>query len=94
MIVAHYCLVGRAQYLISVISEAVDKPRVGRAHLTLWSCMPNRVSPPKMKQEDEQEAEHRTSVRAKVIHEAIRRDGDEELHRLASALGWPFNAYD
>lgn len=41
-----------------------------------------------MKQEEEEEAEHRTSVRAKVIHEAIRRDGDEELHRSAAALGW------
>jgi formate-nitrite transporter family protein len=38
--------------------------------------------------EEDHEAEHRTSVRAKVIHEAIRRDGEEELNRSSSALTW------
>jgi formate/nitrite transporter FocA (FNT family) len=41
-----------------------------------------------LKPDEEQEAEHRTSVRAKVIHEAIRRDGEEEMNRSASALAW------
>lgn len=43
---------------------------------------------PELKQEEEREAEHRTSVRAKVVHEAIRRDGEEELQRTAQALSW------
>src|SRR3954453_7024324 len=37
---------------------------------------------------EESEAERHTSVRAKVIHEAIRRDGEEELNRTAPALAW------
>lgn len=41
-----------------------------------------------LKAEEEKEAEHRTSVRARVVHEAIRRDGEEELNRSASALAW------
>jgi formate-nitrite transporter family protein len=43
---------------------------------------------PELKQEEDREAEHRTSVRARVVHEAIRRDGEEELHRSAAALAW------
>ncbi|HEY3838032.1 MAG TPA: formate/nitrite transporter family protein, partial [Bryobacteraceae bacterium] len=34
------------------------------------------------------DAESRTSVSAAVIHEAIRKDGDEELQRPMSALAW------
>ena len=48
--------------------------------------MPNEQ--PELKHEEEREAEHRTSVRARVVHEAIRRDGEEELHRSAAALAW------
>lgn len=44
------------------------------------------VPPLTKKQNDE--AEERTSVSAIVVHEAIRKDGDEELQRSASALAW------
>jgi len=43
---------------------------------------------PKLRPDEEAEANHRTSVRAKVVHEAIRRDGEEELHRSMAALAW------
>jgi formate-nitrite transporter family protein len=43
---------------------------------------------PHLKPEEEREAEHRTSVRAKVVHEAIRRDGETELNRPTGALAW------
>lgn len=35
-----------------------------------------------------EEAERHTSVTASVVHEAIRKDGDEELRRPVSALAW------
>ena len=43
---------------------------------------------PPLRYEEEREAEHRTSVSAKVVHEAIRRDGEEELNRSNLALWW------
>jgi formate-nitrite transporter family protein len=43
---------------------------------------------PELSNQEEHEAEHRTSVRAKVVHEAIRRDGETELNRPAPALNW------
>jgi formate/nitrite transporter FocA (FNT family) len=43
---------------------------------------------PPLTERQNQEAEHRTSVTAIVVHEAIRKDGDEELRRPASALAW------
>ncbi len=43
---------------------------------------------PPLTERQEQEAEDRTSVSALVVHEAIRKDGDEELRRSISALGW------
>ncbi len=39
-------------------------------------------------EEEKREAKERTSVSAPIVHEAIRRDGEEELNRAASALGW------
>ena len=45
------------------------------------------VGPP-LSQRQLDEAEDRTSVSAGVVHETIRRDGDEELQRTASALAW------
>ena len=42
---------------------------------------------PPLTERQEQEAEDRTSVSALVVHEAIRKDGDEELRRSISALG-------
>lgn len=43
---------------------------------------------PQLTQRQEQEAEDRTSVSALVVHEAIRKDGDEELRRPVTALAW------
>jgi formate/nitrite transporter FocA (FNT family) len=43
---------------------------------------------PPLNGEEELEAEHRTSVRARVVHEAIRRDGEAELQRPVAALAW------
>jgi formate/nitrite transporter FocA (FNT family) len=43
---------------------------------------------PHLNQEEEHEVEHRTSVRVRVVHEAIRRDGEVELNRPAAALAW------
>jgi formate/nitrite transporter FocA (FNT family) len=45
------------------------------------------VVPPLSKRQ-RQDAQDRTSVSAVVVHEAIRMDGDEELHRPVSALAW------
>ncbi len=43
---------------------------------------------PPLSEEQIRDAESRTSVSAAVVHEAIRQDGDEELHRPISALAW------
>ena len=43
---------------------------------------------PALTERQEQEAEDRTSITALVVHEAIRKDGDEELRRPMSALAW------
>lgn len=43
---------------------------------------------PQLNERQLEEAERRTSVPASVVHEAIRKDGDEELHRPISALAW------
>jgi formate/nitrite transporter FocA (FNT family) len=43
---------------------------------------------PALTEKQNEEAEERTSVSAIVIHEAIRKDGDEELLRPSSALAW------
>jgi formate-nitrite transporter family protein len=43
---------------------------------------------PALTKEQEKEAEDRTSVTALVVHETIRKDGDEELRRPNSALAW------
>jgi formate/nitrite transporter FocA (FNT family) len=48
---------------------------------------PNLVAPP-LNERQKQEAEDRTSISAVVVHEAIRKDGDEELQRPMSALAW------
>jgi formate/nitrite transporter FocA (FNT family) len=39
-------------------------------------------------EEDEELARKHQSVAPRVIHEAVRRSGEEELHRSASALAW------
>ena len=46
------------------------------------------VAVPELTEDQRREAEERTSVKAIVVHEAIRKDGDEELRRPVSALAW------
>lgn len=46
------------------------------------------ISVPEMTERQRQDAEDRTSVKAVVVYEAIRQDGDEELQRQPSALAW------
>lgn len=43
---------------------------------------------PELTEKEEQEAEERVAVTAHVVHEAIRKQGEEELERPASALAW------
>jgi formate-nitrite transporter family protein len=42
---------------------------------------------PELTPREEEEVEQRSSVKAHVVHEAVRRDGDIEFERSASALG-------
>lgn len=44
------------------------------------------VAAPELTPREQEEVEHRTSVKAHVVHEAVRRDGDTEFERPASAL--------
>lgn len=46
------------------------------------------LATPPLSERQQQEAEDRTSISAVVVHEAIRKDGDEELQRPVSALAW------
>ncbi len=46
------------------------------------------VVAPELTEKQREEAEERTSVSIDVVHEAIRRDGEEELDRPVSALAW------
>lgn len=41
---------------------------------------------PELTEREKEEAEQRTSVKAHVVHEAVRRDGDAEFERSSSAL--------
>ena len=41
-----------------------------------------------LEKQERQEAEERTSVSAKIVLEAVRRDGEEELARTSTALAW------
>jgi formate/nitrite transporter FocA (FNT family) len=41
---------------------------------------------PELTEREEEEVEQRTSVKAHVVHEAVRRDGDTEFERPSSAL--------
>ncbi len=43
---------------------------------------------PDLNEREKQEAEDRTSVKATVVHETIRYDGEEELNRPLAALAW------
>ena len=37
---------------------------------------------------EQDEAEERSSVNVRVVHEAVRREGEEELERSSQALAW------
>jgi formate/nitrite transporter FocA (FNT family) len=46
------------------------------------------ISTPQLSERQSREAERRTSVKASVVHETIRRDGEEELQRPLPALAF------
>jgi formate/nitrite transporter FocA (FNT family) len=46
------------------------------------------VAAPELTEKQREEAEERSAVSIDVVHEAIRKDGDEELNRAVSALAW------
>jgi formate/nitrite transporter FocA (FNT family) len=50
----------------------------------------SEAEPPKahLDEDERQEAQERSSVTVQVVHEAIRKQGDEELNRPAQALAW------
>ncbi len=43
---------------------------------------------PQLDAEEQRQVERRTAPAARVVHEAIRREGEDELRRPASALAW------
>jgi len=43
---------------------------------------------PELSEAEHEEAERRGSLRADVVHEAIRKEGEDELRRSSSALAW------
>jgi formate-nitrite transporter family protein len=49
---------------------------------------PPDVVAPELTEREKEEAQDRTSVSATVVHETVRYDGEEELHRPVSALTW------
>jgi formate/nitrite transporter FocA (FNT family) len=49
---------------------------------------PPDVVAPELTEREKEEAQDRTSVSATVVHETVRYDGEEELHRPVSALAW------
>src|ERR671938_829055 len=51
-----------------------------------WQAPERRESRREAHHDDE--AEERTAVPAKVVHEAVRLEGEEELRRPSSALAW------
>lgn len=46
------------------------------------------VGEPELSEEELQEAKEKSSVTVHVVHEAVRREGEEELKRSNSALAW------
>jgi formate-nitrite transporter family protein len=46
------------------------------------------VAIPELTEKQREEAEKRVAVTASVVHETVRKDGDEELRRPVSALAW------
>jgi formate/nitrite transporter FocA (FNT family) len=58
--------------------------RTGEPHQDLHP--EEQIVTPELTAREEEEVEQRTSVKAHVVHEAVRRDGDTEFERTASAL--------
>lgn len=50
--------------------------------------MDDAEAAPELSEREKQEAEDRTSVKATIVHETIRYDGEEELNRPLAALAW------
>ena len=46
------------------------------------------VAAPELTEKQREEAEERSPISIDVVHEAVRKDGDEELNRSVSALAW------
>src|ERR1700758_831971 len=46
------------------------------------------ISPAITKKIEEKQIQERVAIGAHVVHETIRREGEEELRRTASALAW------
>lgn len=46
------------------------------------------IQAPELSEREQEEARERSSIRATVVHEAVRHDGEEELLRPVSALAW------
>lgn len=50
------------------------------------------VVKPELTEMEEREAGKRSALRAQVVYEAIRREGNDELRRSTAALAWPARA--
>lgn len=46
------------------------------------------VAAPELTEKQREEAEERSAISIDVVHEAVRKDGDEELNRSVAALAW------
>lgn len=53
-----------------------------------YESQDSETAAPALTEQQQQEADDRTSVSAVVVHEAIRQDGEEELNRPVSAIAW------
>lgn len=52
------------------------------------SIQEDNLTTPQLNRKQKEQAEKRVAVTAQVVHEAIRKQGEEELDRPASALAW------
>ena len=78
-----------------ILSQRLNIGEQGPLNLTREEALPSPLdcewmqdATPQLDQEQEHDAEERTTVSAVVVHGAIRKDGDEELERPAAALAW------
>jgi formate/nitrite transporter FocA (FNT family) len=75
--------------------DGAEEQRDGEGAANRFATRPNRPGGEKEKkaggddrEREEAEAQERRSVSAKVVHEAIEREGEEELERPPAALAW------